>query len=230
MAERAVLGSKSHDLYGAVSDLSRWCLAHLKNDRLDSRFLHAFPKPVSEVLSGVINDEKLNYCRVAIDNVRAEASFSSLAPYIDAAQAMLDEVKAAQAAVAAAEVAEAAAEATPQPQPAQRAERLQRPLPQAHGDLPQPEGLREHLLLGPREGCLSGSAPWMGARERATGPTPARSPMGARLGRPSDAEPSAGETPGTPLRRRAIGWGSAWDTPQTPDHRLGARLGRPSDA
>ena len=112
MAERAVLGSKAHDLYGAVSDLSRWCLAHLKNDRLDSRFLHAFPKPVSEVLSGVINDEKLNYCRVAIDNVRAEASFSSLAPYIDAAQAMLDEVKAAQATVAAAEVAEAAAEAT----------------------------------------------------------------------------------------------------------------------
>jgi hypothetical protein len=112
MAERAVLGSKSHDLYAALGDLSRWCLAHLKNDRSDSRYLHAFPKPVSEVLGGVINDEKLNYCHVAIDNVRAEASFSSLAPYIDAAQAMLDEVKAAQATVAAAEVAEAAAEAT----------------------------------------------------------------------------------------------------------------------
>jgi hypothetical protein len=33
-----------------------------------------------------------------------------------------------------------------------------------------------------------------------------------------------------PFRRLTIGWASAWDAPQTPNHRLGVRLGRPSDA
>lgn len=112
MAQRAVLGAKVKDLFAAVGDLSRWCLATLKNDRSDPRYLHAFPRPVSEVLEGAINDEKLNYCVVAIDHVRAEASFAALAPHIDAAQTQLDDVRSAQSVLAGAIAAEAAADAT----------------------------------------------------------------------------------------------------------------------
>jgi hypothetical protein len=96
MSQRAALQSKANDLDAVVGDLSRGCLATLKNDRADPRCLHAFPKPVSEVLDGAINDEKLNDCVVAIDPVRAEASFAALAPHIDAAEAQLDEVRSAQ--------------------------------------------------------------------------------------------------------------------------------------
>ena len=112
MAKRAILGSRTKDLYGSLSALSRKTLAELDNDRTDPRFVHAFPKPVSEVLDGAISDEKLNYCQVAIDHLSAEASLTGLAPALADAQAKVDAVKAGRADHAAAIAAEAAASAT----------------------------------------------------------------------------------------------------------------------
>ena len=112
MAQRAILGSKTEDLYDSLSALSRWTLAELQNDRTDPRFVHAFPKPVSEVLVGAISDEKQNYCQVAITHLSAEASFTGLAPALADAQAKLSAVKASRADHAAAIAAEAATSAT----------------------------------------------------------------------------------------------------------------------
>lgn len=112
MAARAVLGSKTEDLYRGIANVSRWTLAELNNDREDPRYVHAFPRPASEVLRGAISDEKVAYCEVVISHLSAEATLTGLAPHLNDAQALLDAVKAERDNHAATVTAEHAAEAT----------------------------------------------------------------------------------------------------------------------